>query len=76
MDSTVKVKSGTTPPTGWGSVKAGSVGTVKEITDRSKKCRIDLPEQSNWSGVIAKLKIMVSMPVRRMEPWHEHGALA
>lgn len=68
IGSTVKVKSGTTPSTGWGNVKAGSVGTVKEITGGGKKCRIDFPEQSNWVGVIAELEIMVSMQVRGMEP--------
>lgn len=76
IGSTVKVKSGTTPSTGWGNVKAGSVGTVKEITDGGKKCRIDFPEHSNWVGVIAELEIVVSMRVRGMERWHEHGALA
>ena len=56
----MRVKPGTTPSTGWGNVKASSVGTVKEITDGGEKCKIDFPEQSGWVGVIAELEIAVS----------------
>ena len=57
----MKVKPGTTPSTGWGIVKAGSIGTVKEITDGGKKCKIDFPEQSGWVGVIAELEIAIEV---------------
>ena len=72
----MRVKPGTTPSTGWGSVKASSVGTVKEITDGGEKCKIDFPEQSGWVGVIAELEITVSMQAwgMSMKPcknnWH------
>ena len=57
VGSKVKVMAGTTPSTGWGSVKASSVGTVKEMTDEGRTCKIDFPEQSGWVGVIAELEL-------------------
>lgn len=51
----MKVKAGTTPSTGWGRVKASSVGTVKEMIGEGSKCKIVSAEQSSWVGVVAEL---------------------
>ena len=57
VGSHVRVRpSVTRPMEGWGDVKAGSVGTVTEMTNGGVKCNIDFPEQKGWIGVVAEME--------------------
>lgn len=61
------MKAGVTPSTGWGSVKAGSVGTVTALTDANTRCKVDYPEQTGWVGVIAELELAPA----GVSSWHD-----
>ena len=51
----VRVKSSLSEPsTRWGAVKAGSVGVVVSVN--GTKCKVDFPEQTDWSGVIDEME--------------------
>tara|TARA_B110000208_G_scaffold45824_1_gene60773 strand:+ start:214 stop:1413 length:1200 start_codon:yes stop_codon:yes gene_type:complete len=51
----VRVKSSVSKPShGWGSVKAGDVGTLTSISGTG--CTIKFPKQSGWSGKVAEIE--------------------
>ena len=51
----VRVKASVTSPAhGWGSVRAGDVGTVASIS--GTKITVDFPRQSGWSGKLAEME--------------------
>ena len=51
----VRVKASVTSPAhGWGSVRAGDVGTVASIS--GTKITVDFPSQSGWSGKLAEME--------------------
>ena len=44
----------------WGSVKKGSVGTVKRI-DSDGDIVVDFPEQSGWKGLLKEMELVSGM---------------
>ena len=58
VGSRVRVRTGVEPSTGWGSVKAGSVGVVTEMRNEGVKCQVTFPEQTGWIGVVAEMELV------------------
>lgn len=55
----VRVKASvTTPKYKWGSVNHGSVGTVVSISPNGKDVKVDFPQQTNWTGLIAEMEVV------------------
>lgn len=68
----VRVKSSvTTPKYKWGSVNHGSVGTVVSISPNGKDVKVDFPQQTNWTGLIAEMEVVpATHPRIRWEAWN------
>lgn len=55
VGSYVRVRAGVEPQFGWGSVRAGDVGTVARMGD-GNKCYVDFPVQKRWTASVADLE--------------------
>lgn len=47
-----------TPKYKWGSITPGSIGLVAQFCSNGTDVKINFPEQTNWTGVIAEMELV------------------